>query len=216
MKPTSSVALATWMLDRFTLGARNESLSGDLLEEFHSGRSTAWYWRQALSAVAVAFSAKSRAYVLPLIFSAGWSIIYPAIWPSLLASSLMQRLLQQMAVHNWPYSSGLQVVSGITPAAIFIWIGFFIYLTSSSETLRRLSVLRLLVSLSISLNVLSVATIVQHLLNSGAYARDVPQQNFSSHLVPLSIPLALSLFSALMCALPPVQQRNRNNGSVTV
>ena len=62
MKPTLSTALATWMLDHLTLGARNESLSGDLLEELHSGRSTAWYWRQTLASIAITLSTRTRAY----------------------------------------------------------------------------------------------------------------------------------------------------------
>jgi hypothetical protein len=43
--------MAFWLLDR--LGPQTESLSGDLLEEFHSGRSGLWFWRQTVVAVAL-------------------------------------------------------------------------------------------------------------------------------------------------------------------
>jgi hypothetical protein len=209
MKPMPPVALATWMLEHLTLGSPNESLSGDLLEELRSGRSPGWYWRQALSAIAVTLSIKSRACVLPLVFSAGWSILYPVLWLCTMGNRLTQAILERMWAHDWPYSTGLHFVSATIPAAMFVWIGFFVYLTSGNQVGRRLSMLRILGSLSISLNVLFVATIGQRLGNSGVDVCNVSWANFSSHLVALSIPLALSLFSAFVCALPQMRPRHR-------
>jgi hypothetical protein len=214
MKPIPSVALATWMLEHVTFGSPNESLSGDLLEEFQSGRTAGWYWRQALAAIAITLSSKSRAYVLPLVFSAGWSILYSAMWLSITKNRLTQNLLGRIAAHDWPYSTGLHFVSATIPAATFVWIGFFLYLASYNHVARQLSTLRILGSLSISLNVLFVATIGQHLRYSDIDVRNVSRENFNSHLVALSIPLALSLFSALVCALPPVRRRHRNVDSL--
>ena len=200
MKRILSVALATWMLEHLTFGSRNESLSGDLLEEFQSGRSVGWYWRQALSAIAVSLSSRSRAYVWPLLFSTGWSFLYPALWPSIMRSRLTQTILERMAERDWPYSSAMQGVCVHIPAAMFVWIGFFVYLTLRNRMGRPLSKLRLLVSLSISFNVLFTAII-------GIGLRDVSQKNFDSHFVAVSIPLALSLFSALVCALPAMRRQ---------
>lgn len=42
-------ACATRLLLRF--GPRDESVVGDLIEEYGSGRSRVWYWRQILSAI---------------------------------------------------------------------------------------------------------------------------------------------------------------------
>ena len=42
--------LASLLLERFTPG--NEALHGDLDEEFSSGRSSGWYWRQVMAAIA--------------------------------------------------------------------------------------------------------------------------------------------------------------------
>ena len=214
MKPMPSVALATWMLEHVTFGSPNESLSGDLLEEFQSGRTAGWYWRQALAAIAITLSSKSRAYVLPLVFSAGWSVLYPAMWLSITKSQLTQNLLGRMAAHDWPYSSGLHFVGAAFPAIMFVWIGFFLYLASCNQLARQLSTLRILGSLSISLNVLFVATIGQHLRNSDIDVRNVSRENFNSHLIALSVPLALSLFSALVCALPSVRRRHRKADSL--
>jgi len=43
--------LATRILER--LGADDEALIGDLVEEYRRGRSRAWYWAQVLSSVAM-------------------------------------------------------------------------------------------------------------------------------------------------------------------
>jgi hypothetical protein len=51
MRPENPPRFATLLLKAFT---DNEPLVGDLHEEYHAGRSRAWYWRQALMAVFVA------------------------------------------------------------------------------------------------------------------------------------------------------------------
>jgi preprotein translocase subunit SecY len=49
MRSTQPPRLATWLLTR--VGRKNEALVGDLVEEYQRGRSAAWYWRQALTAI---------------------------------------------------------------------------------------------------------------------------------------------------------------------
>jgi hypothetical protein len=44
--------LATWLLQRLGFPRRKPAFTGDLLEEFHSGRSRAWYWRQTAIVIA--------------------------------------------------------------------------------------------------------------------------------------------------------------------
>lgn len=55
MKRRNPPALAVWLLNRLGVSAGNEPLTGDLLEEFRSGRTAGWYWRQTLMAIVAAF-----------------------------------------------------------------------------------------------------------------------------------------------------------------
>ena len=52
MRTAQPPVLANWLLDRLGYTSQNPALAGDLLEEFHSGRSIAWYWRQTLMVIA--------------------------------------------------------------------------------------------------------------------------------------------------------------------
>ncbi len=47
--------LATWLIEKLGFSRRNPALIGDLLEEFHSGRSRTWYWRQTAIMIAKGF-----------------------------------------------------------------------------------------------------------------------------------------------------------------
>ena len=211
MKPIESVALATWILEHLTFGSHNEALSGDLLEEFRLGRSAGWYWRQVLSAVGVGVVSKCRGYVLPLVFAAGWSMFYPVWQLSIWRDQLTQSVFDRWSALDWPYSISLELGSGLLPAATFIWLGFFVYLAARTQRSERPSRFRILGSLSLSLNVLLLVTIGL-LGRFGFSASNLPalgRESFylSPYYFAISIPLALSLFSAILCALPSPGKR---------
>jgi hypothetical protein len=46
--PGHPPVVATWLLERF---CADVALAGDLVEQYHDGRSVAWYWKQAIAAV---------------------------------------------------------------------------------------------------------------------------------------------------------------------
>jgi hypothetical protein len=75
-----SPRLALGLLTRFLAGGRRESLIGDLLEEYRSGRSRFWLWRQVIAAIAAGAIAElvdeplralSAAAVM-LVLTLGW------------------------------------------------------------------------------------------------------------------------------------------------
>jgi hypothetical protein len=53
-------ALAAWLLRRFVSGYRSESLLGDLLEEYQTGRTPGWYWREVIAALLVTAQCEAR------------------------------------------------------------------------------------------------------------------------------------------------------------
>jgi hypothetical protein len=50
----SPPALATWLLAHFASDYQRDSLAGDLIEQYHLGRSRCWYWKQVGAALVVA------------------------------------------------------------------------------------------------------------------------------------------------------------------
>jgi hypothetical protein len=54
MNRTPPPKLTIYLLNRFGSPYHRESLAGDLIEQFQSGRSTWWLWRQVLSAILAA------------------------------------------------------------------------------------------------------------------------------------------------------------------
>jgi len=48
MRGIPAPAAATWLLELYSSSAEHESVTGDLLEQYHLGRGSFWYWRQVL------------------------------------------------------------------------------------------------------------------------------------------------------------------------
>ena len=59
MRSSGPPTLATWLMTRFVSGEKRESLVGDLIEQYRRGRSSGWYWRQAISAIITSFTAEA-------------------------------------------------------------------------------------------------------------------------------------------------------------
>ena len=207
MKPAMTIGLATWMLEHLTFGRDNESLCGDLLEELREGRSAAWYFRQASMAIGIGACEAIREYVSPLIFSAGWSTLYP-LWRIIGRNRLVHPAPGRWAALGWPYSTMLDLADGILPAVTFVWLGLLVYLLLLLRLRRanELSSFRVLLGLSTSLSVLLTATIglfyyLKHPVINVQYAAT---EGFYSllHICAINIPLTLSLLVAILSLLP--------------
>jgi hypothetical protein len=46
--------MATWLIEHIGPVSHRESLTGDLIEQYHRGRGASWYWRQVAIAVLLA------------------------------------------------------------------------------------------------------------------------------------------------------------------
>ena len=212
MKPTASVALATWILEHLRSGSARSALVGDLLEQLHGGRSAAWYWRQTLAAIGVTVWSTARTWAVPLAFSVAWSMLYPE-WRELSRGWLPHALPNQWLALSWPQPEMLELSCGMVPALTFIWFGYLLFLAFRSDTIHELSALRFLASLSASLNVLLLSTVVllHHVRNIQPGLLAVTREDFytSVHFGAISIPVALSIFIAIARVLPRSQRPPR-------
>jgi hypothetical protein len=55
---------ARWLLKHFGCSPNNAAVIGDLDERYRNGRSHAWYWKQVMKTLAIAFSQEVRAHKL--------------------------------------------------------------------------------------------------------------------------------------------------------
>ena len=58
MNSSNPPRVAHWLLERLASGPQRESLIGDMLEQYQRGRSSTWYWRQTIRAIAACFAAE--------------------------------------------------------------------------------------------------------------------------------------------------------------
>lgn len=137
MKPANPPFFATWMLNHWTPGTRNDALAGDLLEEFWSGRTGAWYWRQVLAAIVVGWLREILNHRMLLLFAAAWSMLAPA-WVLVVAVEQHFNLSARIVQLDFPWSTlsdlGLLLVSNL----LFIWAGILLYLIPHLWLRRRL------------------------------------------------------------------------------
>lgn len=85
MRRTEAPRFATWILEHGIPGDYDEALAGDLLEEFRSGRSEGWFWRQVLGAWLVGWLKYLSMRRSLLIFAVLWSTLAPA-WATIVDS----------------------------------------------------------------------------------------------------------------------------------
>jgi hypothetical protein len=120
MKNSHPPFIATWILEHLTPGDRNDALSGDLLEEFRSGRPASWYWRQILAALAHDSLREIRDHWLAIVFAALWTIPARAWW----FFALWPAAHQAGSILPWPYSTifGMAVL-----VLVSLWVGLALY-----------------------------------------------------------------------------------------
>ena len=50
---TRGPSVSIWFLRHFGCSTKNESIIGDLVEQYQQGRSRVWYWRQVFIAISL-------------------------------------------------------------------------------------------------------------------------------------------------------------------
>lgn len=156
MRPTEPPSIATWMLHHLLAGENREVLAGDLIEEFRSGRSDTWYWRQVLTAIATSGFQNVISHRTVLLFAALWSMLSPG-WLLYTAQWEMRaNLIGRMWSLEWPWSTICSFLLPIVVCLLFIWIGALIYLIPYISFTKNFSVRRFRRGLLLSLPMLIV------------------------------------------------------------
>jgi hypothetical protein len=182
------------MLTCLTPGECNDALAGDLLEEFRAGRSSAWYWRQVLDAIAIRCVQQILGHRAILLFAATWSMLAPA-W--LLAVANLEghaHLGAYFSQMTWPQSNVCDLGLLLTTNLVFVWTGILVYLFASLSVRGNLRVRALGRGLLASLPVLFVAWAALIVLPEYFLAHRAAEQPFVS---------PASLYS--IKSLPPIQ-----------
>jgi hypothetical protein len=205
MTPSRVLRAALWLLDHLALGPHAEALAGDLHEELEAGCSALWLWRQVIAAILFGLWNRTGSYLLPLLFSVLWTPLYTG-WRFFGADRLTHVDPARYATLAWPFSSCMEIVNGVIPAVTFIWLGLMLYIFLRSDRAHRTSPFHITLGLSVSLSTLLLATLglMHQLTGTGLDLRFVTQDDFylTLHLFAVSIPLALSLFTAILLSFP--------------
>ncbi|HEX8711897.1 MAG TPA: hypothetical protein VF730_08495, partial [Terracidiphilus sp.] len=136
MRHTKPPSLATWMLEHLTPADRDDALAGDLLEDFRSGRSNAWYWQQTLTACTVGWLKHLSERRMLVIFAALWSMLAPT-W-----MALELRILDgsHASIGTWRMDGQFSGIGSIAFWLLlnlgFLWAGMLLYFLSHVNVAR--------------------------------------------------------------------------------
>lgn len=131
--------LPTWMLEHLRGGGSNEALAGDLIQEFHRGRSVVWYWHQVLAVILIGWLRNIRNHRNLVVFTILWSILAPG-W-TVVAMRVAERQAEAWHIWrlNWPWSSLCSTALFFVPGLIFIWVGVSFYIVAQIHSLKRIN-----------------------------------------------------------------------------
>lgn len=135
--------IAAWLLRRFVTFDRRDSLLGDLFEEFQTGRTRGWYWRETLTALLI--HARREARALLAEGAARASLVLAAL------SACMFVLLQQYRQRCPSLPFLLSGSAGLTTCAALAGVAIAVVLRLGSlqhpiRAARRRGLLRLSVA----------------------------------------------------------------------
>jgi hypothetical protein len=115
-------SLPAWLLEHLRFGSTGEALIGDLLEEYRRGRSSAWYWRQALRAILAGYTGEVRRHWV-LVARAVCIGVLASYWASMLGHFLVVDAYRRFGItHGLGYSLAGLVSNAFFAGAISGWV----------------------------------------------------------------------------------------------
>ena len=157
MTKSRLLRVALVLLQWVSGGAYGDALCGDLVEEFARTGSTSRLWKEIAAGLARGLWRHSAAWLQPLVFSAGWSLLYP-VWQAMEGNRVWPMLAQRSYAMEWPYSSvALLASAGLSPL-LFVWCGVLLYVARNQRVVSwSVASFRVVRGLSLSLSVLLVS-----------------------------------------------------------
>jgi hypothetical protein len=109
------------MLEHLTPADRDEALAGDLIEDFRTGRTNRWYWRQAFSACATGWINYFGDRRFLVAFAILWSMLAPG-WAVFFRAAVNDSSLNRLN-RDWPLALLLWLAFNF----VFLWGGVLVY-----------------------------------------------------------------------------------------
>lgn len=208
---------AIWILEHLVPGETNDALAGDLLEEFRSGRSSLWYWKQVLVAVVLGYTRMLRLNWAAILFSFLWTAPLPALEIYLIREMQRTRFFAQRWGYPWPYSTICDFGLTIGWHVLYLWIGIIVCFIAFAAATRSLVVGRVVKALWSSL-LIYVAMFIVVLFTFLEFSRlhqaiDIWRVNPMSLIVnpgfimSIDIPFFMAMMLGILLALPRCQPR---------
>lgn len=135
MRRTEPPTLATWMLEHCVPADHADALAGDLLEDFRTGRSDGWYWRQTLSACAVSWAEGLRARMPLVLFALLWSMLAPA-WNAFVDGLDNAFVFDRVLSHLGPLWIIVAFAGWLFLHSLFLWAGILVYYVANASLVR--------------------------------------------------------------------------------
>jgi len=212
---------ARWLLQHCSPGLRNEALAGDLLEEFHNGRSEAWYWRQVVAACTIAFFREVVNHVGILLFAALWSILAPAWLFFVFKLETHWNIVGPIWRMAWPLSTLCIFLFSVAEKLIFVWTGMLVYAvpqmamsrTFKFRQFKRGLFLSLTVFVAVSAAMLALAMLLPFSGHAMNHHTTTPLGQIADQgvwAIMARVPFFLTLICALWCVTSlPTNGRKR-------
>lgn len=218
MTPSKSAKIAIGLLNCCVPRSQgNDTLSGDLLEELHHGRSNWWCWQQVVVAVLRGWAATFRKRSSALLFAVVLSLPFPLLLVYGYSNQQFTSFYERLSAIAWPWSVICEQTILLAGGTFYAWMGGLLYaMAISYKHSRSLSCRRLSHGLLIAVGVLLVsqfATGVICLLVPFEYVNRfnfAPVQSITNpRLLLAHIPIIFSAFFSVIVMSPEPREHER-------
>jgi hypothetical protein len=201
--------LAMWLLHRLMIRNDGDAIIGDLQEQYHHGRSAAWFWRQVLIAIVVDASRDMRVHGLLAI---------RAVVTGFVAFTLLAWLLTRVAVNSlamyvpvsWllphsGYPRGIEIVAALLMCVATFSSG---WLVARFHRAHLAGTVLVYFASFVLYGLIVVVFVPQRLQNAHSYA-----YNFTSWLLVMAL-YSMSILLGGIWAIPGEDKFSRRARSV--